>query len=200
MIDAVKLVLGFAASLFKSRARLEVEVLVLRHQLAILRRKARRQPHLSAIDRLIFVWAYRLRSSVLDAICIVQPETVLRWHQAGFRWYWRWKSRSRGGELMMLGIEVAQSTVAKYMARRRRPPSHSWKAFLHNHAAGIAAMDLLVVPMIGLRLLLRLCAPPTRSPADRFSCSRILSDGRLDCPADYRAACRAAKIQSPHWC
>jgi hypothetical protein len=181
MIDAVSLVLGFVALLFKSRARLEVEVLVLRHQLAVLRRRAPRRPRLSAIDRLIFVWAYRLRPSVLDAICIVQPETVLRWHRTGFRRYWRWKSRSRGGrpaisnewrrliremsavnplwgaprihgELMMLGIDVAQSTVAKYMARGRRPPSQSWKTFLRNHAAGIAAMDLFVVPTIGFRL------------------------------------------------
>jgi transposase InsO family protein len=182
MIDAVSLVLGFVASLFKSRARLEAEVLVLRHQLAILRRRAPRRLHLSAIDRLIFVLAYRLRPSVLDAICIVQPETVLRWHRAGFRWYWGWKARSRSGrppisnewrrliremsaanplwgaprihgELMMLGIKVAQSTVAKYMARGQRPPRQSWKTFLRNHAAGIAAVDLLVVPTIGFRLL-----------------------------------------------
>ena len=106
----------------------------------------------------------------------------MRWHRAGFRLYWRWKSRSRGGrppislelrhliremslanplwgaprihgELLKLGVEVAQSTVAKYMARGRRPPGQSWKTFLRNHAAGIAAMDLLVVPTIGFRLL-----------------------------------------------
>jgi hypothetical protein len=181
MIDAVSLVLCLVASRFKSRVRLEAEVLLLRHQLAILRRKAPRRLHLRAIDRLIFVWAYRLRPSVLDAMCIVQPETVLRWHRTGFRWYWRWKSRSKGGrppipndwrrliremstanplwgaprihgELMMLGIKIAQSTVAKYMARGRRPPSQSWKTFLCNHAGGIAAMDLLVVPTIGFRL------------------------------------------------
>ena len=71
MIDAVSLVLRLVGSLFKSRARLEAEVLLLRHQLAILQRRASRRPYLSAIDRLIFVWAYRLRPSVLDAICIV---------------------------------------------------------------------------------------------------------------------------------
>jgi hypothetical protein len=107
---------------------------------------------------------------------------VLRWHREGFRLYWRWKSRARSGrppisrelrrliremslanplwgaprlhgELLKLGIEVAQSTVAKYMARGRPPPGQSWKTFLGNHAAGIAAMDLLVVPTIGFRLL-----------------------------------------------
>jgi transposase InsO family protein len=182
MIDVLKLVACAVASMFKSRARLEAEILVLRHQLMILRRKAPPRPRLSVVDRLIFVWFYRLRPSIIDAVTIVRPETVVRWHRAGFRLYWRLKSRSCGGrppisgelrrliremnvvnplwgaprihgELLKLGIEVAQSTVAKYMARRRRPPSQGWKTFLRNHAAGIAAMDLLVVPTIGFRLL-----------------------------------------------
>jgi hypothetical protein len=108
---------------------------------------------------------------------IVRPETVIRWHRAGFRAYWRWKSRPRSGrpktpleirqlireisltnplwgaprlhgELLKLGIDVGQTTVAKYMARGRRPPSLGWKTFLHNHADGIASMDLFVVPTI----------------------------------------------------
>ena len=119
---------------------------------------------------------------MLNAVTIVQPETIIRWHRAGFRLYWRWKSRSRGGppkvpieirrlirdmsvanrlwgaprihgELLKLGIEVAQSTVAKYMARSGRGRSQTWKTFLHNHAAGIAAMDILVVPTVGFKLL-----------------------------------------------
>ena len=181
-MDALKLFGLALASLFRSRGRLAAEILVLRHQLNILRRKAPPRPRFSVIDRLIFVWLYRLRSSILDAVAIIQPETVLRWHREGFRLYWRWKSRSRSGrppisrelrrliremslanplwsaprlhgELLKLGIEVAQSTVAKYMARGRPPPGQSWKTFLRNHAAGIAAMDLLVVPTIGFRLL-----------------------------------------------
>ena len=108
---------------------------------------------------------------------VVQPETVLRWHRAGFRIYWRWKSRKRvgrpridrglrdlirrmsqenplwgasriHGELLMLGFEVAQSTVSRYMKRGRRPPSQSWKTFLHNHANAIAAIDLCIVPTV----------------------------------------------------
>jgi transposase InsO family protein len=182
MIGALKLVAWILASSFKSRARLEAEIVVLRHQLLILRRKAPARLRLSVLDRLIFVWLYRLRPSVINAVTIVRPETVVRWHRAGFRLYWRWKSRLRGGrprislevrhliremslanplwgaprihgELLKLGIEVAQSTVAKYMARGGRPPGQSWKTFLSNHAAGIAAMDLLVVPTIGFRLL-----------------------------------------------
>jgi hypothetical protein len=137
---------------------------------------------LAAADRLLFVWLHRLFPSVLNAVTIVQPETIIRWHRAGFWLYWRWKSRSRGGrpkvsaenrrliremslanrlwgaprihgELLKLGIEVAQSTVAKYMARRGRGTSQTWKTFLHNHAAGIAAMDFLVVPTVGFKLL-----------------------------------------------
>jgi hypothetical protein len=120
------------------------------------------------------VWLTRLWPSLLDAMLVVQPETVLRWHRAGFRAYWRWKSRKRAGrpridrglrdlirrisqenplwgasrihgELLMLGFEVAQSTVSKYMTRARRPPSQSWKTFLRNQADGIAAIDLCVI-------------------------------------------------------
>lgn len=97
MIGLVKLVASVLALLFKSRTRLEAEILVLRHQLTILRRKAPPRPRLGVVDRLIFVWLYRLRPSVIDAISIVRPETVVRWHRAGFRLYWRWKSRSCGG-------------------------------------------------------------------------------------------------------
>jgi transposase InsO family protein len=115
-------------------------------------------------------------------LTIVRPETLLRWHRAGFRCYWRWKSRRRGGrpqietelralirrmsienqlwgaprihgELLKLGFEVAQSSVAKYMIKRRGPPSQGWRTFLRNHAEDIAAMDLFVVPTIGFDLL-----------------------------------------------
>ena len=108
---------------------------------------------------------------------VVQPETILRWHRAGFKAFWRWKSRNRAGrpkverelrdlirrmssenplwgaprihgELLMLGLEVAQSTVSKYMVRGRRPPSQSWKTFLQNHAEAIAAIDMCVVPTL----------------------------------------------------
>jgi hypothetical protein len=121
--------------------------------------------------------------SELDALAVVKPETVIKWHRAGFRSYWRWKSRRRGGrptvapeirkliremsianplwgaprihgELLKLGIEIGQTSVAKYMARRRAPPSQGWKTFLRNHHAdGIAAVDLFVVPTIAFRPL-----------------------------------------------
>src|SRR5882672_5763319 len=182
MIAFLNLFLHVLVSPFKTRARLEAEIALLRHQLNVLRRQAPLRPRLTVGDRLIFVWLYRLFPPVLSAVSVIGPETVLRWHRMGFRLYWRRKSRSRGGrpripaeirrlipemslanrlwgaprihgELLKLGVEVAQSTVAKYMARRGRGPSQTWKTFLHNHAAGIAAMDFLIVPTIGFRLL-----------------------------------------------
>src|SRR6266850_2612098 len=171
MIDFLKLFLHILVSPFKTQVWLEAEVIMLRHQLNVLRRRIPSKPRLTVADRLIFVWLYRLFPSLLNAITIVQPETIIRWHRAGFRLYWRWKARSRGGrpkvpveirhliremslanrlwgaprihgELLKLGIDVAQSTVAKYMARTRRPPSQSWRTFLHNHAGAIASIDL----------------------------------------------------------
>jgi transposase InsO family protein len=182
MIAFLSLFLHILVSPFKTQARLEAEISVLRHQLNVLRRQAPSKPRLTVADRVIFVWLYRLFPSVLSAISIIEPETVIRWHRMGFRLYWRWKSRSRGGrpripgeirrlirdmslanrlwgaprihgELLRLGIEVAQSTVAKYMARSGRGRSQTWKTFLHNHAAGIAAMDFLIVPTVGFKLL-----------------------------------------------
>jgi hypothetical protein len=83
--------------LFRSRGSLEAEIIVLRQQLNVLRRSAPKRPALKLLDRLIFVWLYRLAPSVLDAMTVVRPDTIVRWHRAGFRTFWRWKSRSRAG-------------------------------------------------------------------------------------------------------
>ena len=170
------------ASPFKSKGRLEAENAALRHQLIVLRRRVRGRAQLTNGDRLFLVQLYRWFPSVLKAITIIRPETVVRWHRAGFRRYWRWKSRSLGGrpkiaadlralirrmsaenplwgaprihgELLKLGFEVGQSSVAKYMVKRCGPPSQGWRTFLRNHAPDIAAMDLFVVPTIGFDLL-----------------------------------------------
>ena len=155
----------------------------LRQQLLVLKRSAPARLRLRKADRLIFVWLYRLFPSLLGATVIFQPETLVRWHRSGFRLYWCWKSRRRRvgrpavpadirdlvrtmsrdnplwgaprihGELLKLGINIAQSTVAKYMPRRRGPPSTGWPAFLRNHTAQIAAIDLFVVPTMGFKLL-----------------------------------------------
>jgi hypothetical protein len=143
--DLCRLIWWTLASLCRSRAALEAENLVLRQQINVLRRTAPRRPHITSLDRLIFVSLYRLFPSVRDVLAVVTPETVIRWHRASFRTYWRWKSRTRGGrpklspeirqlirdmslanllwgaprihgELLKLGIDVGQTSVAKYMA------------------------------------------------------------------------------------
>ena len=182
MIALIRFLLAILTSPFKSKSRLEAENAALRQQLVVLQRKVKSRVALSNGDRLFFVQLYQWFPSILEIITIIQPETLVRWHRAGFRRYWRWKSRRRGGrpqiqtelralirqmsaenrlwgaprihgELLKLGFEVSQSTVAKYMARRRGPPSQGWRAFLANHAPHIAAMDLFVVPTIGFALL-----------------------------------------------
>src|ERR1039458_5011118 len=95
MKDLFKLILGVMASLFKWRAKLEGEILVLRQQINVLRRRAPKRPHLNNTDRFLFVWLYRWFPSILGAITIVRPETIIRWHRAEFRVYWRWRSRNR---------------------------------------------------------------------------------------------------------
>ncbi len=92
----IKLLL-IARTRLKSRARLEAEIIVLRQQVIVLSRKSGSRVWLRNIDRLILVWIYRLFPSILNAITVVKPETVIRWHRRGFRAYWRWRSRLRGG-------------------------------------------------------------------------------------------------------
>ena len=96
-----------------------------------------------------------------------------------------WGAPRIHGELLKLGIEVAQSTVAKYMARSGRGRSQTWKTFLQNHAAGIAAMDFLIVPTVGFRLL---CFghPQARTPAADITERNRQSNGRVDRPPDHR--------------
>ena len=182
MSDLFRLIWCAVIGLFRSQAALQAEIVLLRHQLNVLRRRSPKRVNLSNIDRLVFAGIYSLAPQVLDALQIIKPETVIGWHRAGFRTYWRWKSRPRGGrprtpddirqlirdmsianslwgaprihgELLKLGIDVGQTTVAKYMAKHRRPPTQGWKTFLYNHADGIASMDLFVVPTISFRLL-----------------------------------------------
>jgi hypothetical protein len=182
MVELLKTLPDMLLLLFQSRSRLQVEILALRQQLIVLRRTAPKRVRLRALDRLLFLLLYRLWPGVLDLIAVIQPDTIVRWHRRGFRALWRWRSRRRlgrpgiakdvrdlireisranplwgaprvHGELLKLGIDVSQSTVAKYVSRIRRPPSQSWRTFLYNHAEAIASVDLFVVPTITLRML-----------------------------------------------
>jgi hypothetical protein len=177
MLAILHLLVMFVADIFKSRRRVEAENLFLRHQLNIALRQAPPRLRLRGSDRALLVWMTRLWPSLIGVAQVVQPETILRWHRAGWKAFWRWKSRKRAGrpkidrglrdliqriskenpqwgasrihgELLMLGFEVAQSTVSKYMVRGGAPPSQSWKIFLRNHAQAIAAIDLCVVPTL----------------------------------------------------
>src|SRR6476660_6421598 len=182
MIGLFCFVLAVLTSPFRSKLRLEAENAVLRHQLNVLRRRLHGRVRLTNNDRWFFIQLYRWVPLILQVLMIIRPETLVRWHRAGFGCYWRRKSRRRGGrpqieaelralirlmsmenpfwgaprihgELLKLGFEVAQSSVAKYMVKRRGPPSQGWRTFLLNHAPDIAAMDLFVVPPIGFDLL-----------------------------------------------
>jgi hypothetical protein len=182
MIALLYFALAVLTAPFKSKLRLEAENAVLRHQLNVLKRRLPGRAQLTNQDRWFFIQLYCWFPTILKALTIIRPETLVRWHRAGFRCYWRWKSHPRGGrpqihtelrglihrmsvenplwgaprihgELYKLGFEVAQSSVAKYMVKRRTPPSQGWRTFLRNHAPDIAAMDLFVVPTIGFDLL-----------------------------------------------
>jgi hypothetical protein len=145
MVEFCKLIWCALFGLFRSRLSLEAEIVVLRHQLNVLRRKSPKRLTFNNLDRLIFAGLYGIAPNVLSALAIVRPETVIRWHRAGLRSYRRWKSKSLGGcpklsadirqlirdinlanplwgaprigELLKLGFEVAQSTVANGMDR-----------------------------------------------------------------------------------
>jgi hypothetical protein len=177
MLALLHLLGTFVINLFKSQRRLEAENLFLRHQLNIALRRAPQRLRLPGSDRALLALMTWLWPSLLGLATVVQPDTILRWHRAGFRAYWRWKSRGRPGrprvcrevrelirqmsrenplwgaprihgELLKLGYEIAESMVSKYMTRRQHPPSQTWRTFLRNHANAIAAIDLCVVPTV----------------------------------------------------
>jgi hypothetical protein len=134
------------------------------------------------MDRILWVWLSRLWSDWRSALLIFKPETVIAWHHKAFRLYWSWKSRRRDGrptldlevrnlirqmslanprwgaprihgELLKIGIEVSQATVAKYMVRHARPPSQTWRTFLKNHGKNLVSVDFFIVPTIAFELL-----------------------------------------------
>src|SRR5580765_1325695 len=166
----------------RSRAALQLEVLALRHQLQVLQRSRPRRLRLAKADRWLWTLLSRLWTGWRTALVIVKPETVIAWHRRGFWLWWTWKSRCHigrpavpadvrmlmrtrananprwgapriHGELLKLGIDVCQATVAKYMGRRRRPPSQTWRTFLQNHIGQIVAADFFLVPTVTFRLV-----------------------------------------------
>ena len=166
----------------RSRAALQLEILALRHQLQVLERTRPQRLRLAKTDRWLWGLLSRIWTGWRTTLVIVKPETVIAWHRRGFRLWWTWKSRRCigrpsvpadvralirlmaqanlrwgapriHGELLKLGIDVCQSTVAKYIVRRRRPPSQTWRTFLANHIGQLMAADFFVVPTATGRLL-----------------------------------------------
>ena len=163
------------------KPQLALENLALRQQLAIVQRKTKR-PRLTQADRAFWVALCRLWPDWHNALIIVKPQTVIGWHRKGFKLYWTWKSRHRGGrppidaeiralirriarenptwgaphihgELLKLGFEVGEATVSRYMPRRRKPPSQTWRSFLRNHTNDLVSIDFFVVPTATSRIL-----------------------------------------------
>jgi hypothetical protein len=182
MISVLISLLLTARSSVRSRAALQLEVLALHHQLQVLNRSRPRRVRLAPMDWLLWAWLSHVWRDWRAALILVQPKTVVAWHRRGFRVFWAWKSRQHvgrptipadvralirtmsqdnplwgaprvHGELLKLGVDVSQATVAKYMTRSQRPPSQTWRTFLANHMGQIAAADFFVVPTVTCRLL-----------------------------------------------
>ncbi|MBW1903767.1 MAG: transposase [Deltaproteobacteria bacterium] len=181
MLHLLYVLLATARSSLKPQRDLALENLALRQQLAIVQRKTKR-PKLTKADRAFWVALCRLWPEWHNALLIVKPQTVIGWHRKGFKLYWTWKSRNRTGrppmdaevrtlirriarenptwgaprihgELLMLGLQVAEATVSRYMPVRRKPPSQTWRSFLQNHTQDLVSIDFFVVPTATFRVL-----------------------------------------------
>ena len=183
MLQFILSILAVIRSFFRSRSDTALEILALRQQLAVFKRK-RPRPPLRSLDRLFWTLLRRCWSRWADVLIIVKPDTVVGWHRSGFRLYWRWRSRpGRGrpqitaeirslvrpladenpdwgapkihGELLKLGLTVSERSVARYLRRiRRHPdPGQRWLAFLQNHREGIVAFDFFTVPTVIFQVL-----------------------------------------------
>ena len=182
MLIIVRTILIQLALGFRSRVTLQAENAVLHHQVEILRHRAPRRVHVTRTDRLFFKLILRLWPKAAGLIRIVHPKTLVRWHREGFRLYWRWRSRKRGGrpkipkeirvlvrqmstenplwgaprihgELLKLGFDISQATVSRHMPKRRPNPDQTWKTFLLNHLHCTSSIDFLVVPTLTFRIL-----------------------------------------------
>src|SRR5215469_7303667 len=183
MLISLTTLIATLSSVFRSRSALQLENLALHHQIGVLQRASRQRPKLTVGDRLLWVWLSQMWSDWRSALAIVEPETVIAWHRAGFRLFWTWKVR-RGrpgrpvicrdvrdlirqicrenpgwgaprihGELLKLGIDIGESSVSKYMVRCRKPPAQSWRTFLENHLMQLVSIDFFAVPTIRFQVL-----------------------------------------------
>jgi putative transposase len=183
MAAVILSILGALRSGLRTRADLTIENLALRQQLANLRRTSGR-PRLRNSERAFWVVLSRLWSRWVEVLVVVKPDTVVRWHRAGFRLFWRWKSRAGTppdggvsketkrlirqmaeanagwgaprihGELLKLGIDIAERSVSRFMPPKpRKPPSQTWRTFLDNYVGSLASIDFFTVPTATFRVL-----------------------------------------------
>ena len=175
--------LAILVDLLRSRASLQLEMLSLRQQLATVANRDGKRLRFRQSERIFWVWLYRLWPACLQTLAIFKPDVLIRWHRQGFRLYWTWIShRRRGGrpsidpevrelirtmsrnnigwgaprihgELQMLGIQVSEASVAKYMIHHRNPPSQTWRSFLENQASELISIDFFTVPTATFRIL-----------------------------------------------
>ena len=183
MLNILSVFLATLSSAFRTHAALQVEILALRHQIGVLQRSARKRPKLTPADRCLWAWLCGVWTDWRSVLVIVKPATVIAWHRKGFRLFWTWKIRrgrtgrpevpldvrdlirrmSREnpmwgaprihGELLKLGIEIGETSVGKYMVRRRKPPSQTWRVFLENHVKSMVSVDFFTVPTIRFQVL-----------------------------------------------
>jgi len=180
VLNLIRSLLFAGLAFFRTRRRSAIEILALRHQLGVLKRSVKR-PRLTDADRGLWVLLSRRWAGWSDALIMVKPATVIGWHRAGFRRYWTWRSRPKGGrpgidpevralikrmatanlwgaprihgELLKLGIRISEATVSKYLPRRRKPPSQTWRSFLENHVDTLVSVDFFTVPTVLFHVL-----------------------------------------------
>src|SRR5215510_7667922 len=182
MLSIVSILLTSISAWFRSRLSVQIELIALRHQVAVYKQSISR-PKLRPTDRLLWVWLSRLWPGWQEVLVFVQPQTVIAWQKKRFRNYWRrlsqsgrpgrpaigkevrqliqdmwqsnptWGSPRIVGELRKLGIEVAKSTVEKYRPRSRKPSSPTWKTFLNNHMQDLVSLDFFTVPTVTYKVL-----------------------------------------------
>ena len=181
-MSLVLALLGALRAALRTRTDLTLENLALRQQLALLRRRSKR-PKFGLLDRAFWMWLSQWWTRWSEVLDVVKPQTVIRWHRQSFRAFWTWKSRRGRvgrprvgaeladlvrtmalanplwgaprihGELLKLGFDLSQRTVARLMPRRPKPPSQTWRTFLQNHVADLVSVDFFVVPTATFRIL-----------------------------------------------
>jgi hypothetical protein len=172
----------FLISTFRSRVYLQLKILALQHQVSVYK-NSKKRPKIKLVDRIFWIWLSKIWVDCFGSLVFVKPETLIKWQRKRFRDHWAklsqkgkpgrhkvakeirelirkmsranptWGSPRIMGELKKLGIDVAKSTVEKYMVKQRKPPSQTWKTFLKNHVKDLVSVDFFIVPTVKFNIL-----------------------------------------------